>query len=230
VGVLTGAVVWAGTVFLAWALARELAPEREGLAFVAMALAGIALPLTPTQTLLPAGVLLLSARLIARTVGPPLRTVDAAVVAGIALWAAATPTGWTATLAAAVAFALDRRGAEPGPRRHAYLALLLAAAAAASALLQGDRVPPATLPVTALGILGLIAYAGAVVRTRTVDALADQTGLPLDASRVRRAMLLPLVVLAPSLGGLAASPDAFAAVWAPVLAIAALGSTRAARS
>jgi hypothetical protein len=191
-----------------------------------MALAGIPLPLTTTQTLLPAGVLLLAGRMVARTVGPPLRAVDSAVVAAIALWAAATPTGWTATLAAACAFALDRLTSPRGPRRHAALALLLGGAALASAGLVGARGPGPGLPVAVTGAVGLLAYAVAVARTPAVRAVADVTGVPLDPHRVRRGMLLPLVVLAGSLTGFGAAPAALAAVWAPVVAIAALGSTR----
>ena len=81
---LNGALV----AFAAWAFTRELAPDYNGAAFVALVLAWIANVALGTTSVLPVFVALLLVRLVNRSTGPRWRALDTLGVLGFSLWAA----------------------------------------------------------------------------------------------------------------------------------------------
>ena len=100
------AVVTALAVFLAWALGRELDPDRDGAAFVAAGLALLASWTLGRPSILGLFLILLSLRLVNRTVGPRARALDSLLVFGFALFVVARGE-WLPGAVAGTAFLLD---------------------------------------------------------------------------------------------------------------------------
>ena len=92
-------------VFLAWALTREIDPDNVSGSYVAMALAGI-IGLFVAPAPLVVGVLLLTARIFAGTVGSGLRTTDLFVLVAAAAYAGSQPVAWP--IVALLAYAVTR--------------------------------------------------------------------------------------------------------------------------
>ncbi len=100
---LGGALV----AFAAWALTRELAPDHDGAAFVALALAWAANVALDMRQVLLVFVALVLVRVVNRSTGLPARPFDTLGVFGFCAWAAVA-TGQPLILpVAALAFALD---------------------------------------------------------------------------------------------------------------------------
>jgi hypothetical protein len=206
-------VVWAaaggaGVVFGTWALARELAPDDQRAAFVAMAFgfATSLLVVGASLSLLFAALFL--ARVVNRTVGPPATVVDAVSVLALVGWAAITMQSPDLWLAAALALALDAH--LPGGRRRQW-----AFAAACLILMVGQLVYPPTITTGraeivagagSSGMAGIVwplpiaaVFVASILRTRSLHSVADVTGAPLSALRVRAGMIVVLLVTARSL-------------------------------
>lgn len=218
-GLGVGGLLGAGSAFLAWALTRELAPDDDPAAFVALALAVAALGVVDRPALLPGAALLLLTRVVNRTVGPPCRPLDTVGAAGLAAWAVAGGGGWPLAAAAALAFGADALLAPPGPRGHGALATAFGAwAAFAAATGPGPALPEGWVPwgATVVGCL----YLSAVIRTRRLTSPPDSGTGALSVSRVRLGMLLPVAVLGPAMAGVGAPPASLAVVWAGVAAVA----------
>ncbi len=92
---IPGAVFGAVAVFLGWAVARELDPDRPDAAMFALAGALVAALLT-SPSALAAGVALISIRLVAGTVGVALKPLDLVVLTGTVAVAGAVPMLWLA--------------------------------------------------------------------------------------------------------------------------------------
>lgn len=106
--------------FAAWAFTRELAPDYDGAAFVALALAWAANIALGVSSVLLVFVGLVLARVVNRTTGLPLRLFDSIAVLGFCAWAATSTQQPLILLVASLAFVLDAQLKEP-LRRH-YLA------------------------------------------------------------------------------------------------------------
>lgn len=109
------------SVFLGWAISRELDPDRADAAAVAMALTFVFVFVEPPSAL-ASGVALLAIRLVAGTVGVALRPVDLAVLAGLTGLAAATPSLWVFGAAFAIyAWSAPELEAQRTPARIAVI-------------------------------------------------------------------------------------------------------------
>ncbi len=120
VGPLSAALSGVLTALVAWALTRELAPDYNGAAFVALAFAWFMNVALGARLVLLLFVALLLARIVNRTTGLPSRPLDTLGIFGFCAWAAISTQQPLILLVMALAFALDATLAEP-PRRH-YLA------------------------------------------------------------------------------------------------------------
>lgn len=110
-------------VFLAWAIARELAPRRA-LPSLLAPFAGVAFAIPGETDLLACFAALLAARIAARSVGDPPTRVDRVLLVPFAGWVASHPVGLPASLVlAAICFADEHRA-----RARATGVLMLAAA------------------------------------------------------------------------------------------------------
>jgi hypothetical protein len=179
---------WAGSVFLAWVLARETDPDRWYSAFLASAggLASVVLLGPPSFLFLLWFVIAL--RCINRTTGAAPGTVDWAALYGIAFWLGFT-THWTIPLLTLppVFFADIRRF--PKPLRIG-LPLALPTAAIILGITRGWRfVLPEwgwveILLLTAIALL----VAPVIGDYRRVRSVGDRSGQPLKPYRVQWAL------------------------------------------
>ncbi|RZV33886.1 MAG: hypothetical protein EX272_14050 [Chromatiales bacterium] len=134
-GPLSAAISGALVAFAAWALTRELAPDYNAAAFVALALAWIANVALGTTQVLLVFVALLLVRLVNRSTGPQWRVLDTLGVFGFCVWAAVNTQQPLILVVAAAAFTLDATLKDP-VRWHYFAAA--ACVAAFSWLLLGD--------------------------------------------------------------------------------------------
>jgi hypothetical protein len=217
-----------------WALGRELAPDDQAAAFVAMALGFSAFLLVDDASLILVFVAMALCRVVNRTVGPPPTVADRIGVlglTGLAAWRLAAPELW---LIAALAFWLDGRHT-PNPtssRVSAAAAVTLMGLQLLLAPSGGPSVDPlgGGTVATALAIGIAIAFVVVIRRTRSLRALCDLTGEPLSATRVRAGMAVVTVLALRSLVIPTPAMAQTALVWATmagvVLSNAALGGDR----
>ncbi len=179
------------TLFLAWALTRELAPDDDPAAFVAAGLAGVAWSLLGTQSLLIPATLLVAVRLVSRTTGKAAEPTDAFLVLplfGFAAWVAS----WTLGLAGAAALAIDatlpRAPGQAERRYHLGLAVVVLFVTAARLLAGtgGLQLPDGALLLSGIAVLA----GGAGLVYPSPRSCGDVDGEPLVDARVRGALLL----------------------------------------
>ncbi len=206
------------STFLAWALCRELDPDHQLSAFVAVpfTLAGLLLWGLPRL-----GVifwLILTVRVVNRTMGPPASLLDSLAVLALGIWLS-LPGNWGYGLTTALAFFLDGRLPTRVPRQLIF-ALLGVLATAAAAVFGAD--PPWERAPSPLGVLiavGIsVLFVPVIAEAGTVSSVGDRTGQPLEPTRVRAAQLIALLVGVHTafLGGLAA-PGALTPLWSAAL-------------
>ena len=184
----------AGTVFFAWAIGRELDPDRNASAFVAVpaAVGGFLLLGSPDLILLLWVVLVV--RLINRTVGEATSWGDDVVLvllAAVLVWRGYGSVGWVT----AVALAAD--GALPQPRKaHLVGAGIVVAAMVPLWILHRPVLPPpdSVAVVGAAWGWGVVAVAMAslpgIVASRRTISVGDADEKTLFGHRVVAAQLL----------------------------------------
>lgn len=224
--VVVAAVEGALAGFGAWALAREIAPDDQSAAFVAMAV-GFGLWLWLQPALLPVFVALALSRLVNRSTGLPATLLDSTLVVAFVLYASWEAGSALPAFVGAGAFGLDAALA-PGLARQWLFAGLCAAGGAVMATsgVAPDLVPnrPDLFPRTAATIATVAAVA-LIATTRRVAAVGDATGVPLSVTRVRAAQALALLVAVAAAAG-TGSVDAGAIVWGCLLGVALPAATR----
>ncbi len=208
--------------FLAWAIGRELDPDRPNAAAVAAVLAGIMIITVGEAMLFPTLLALLVVRVLHRSTGLPPTLFDLIALPGAAYAGASSTIGWTAGLALAFAVARDHRLPDPAPRRQLAAAFLIASAATAGTLISGspgDWTAPAVGQgiVLAVGIL-----AGLSLRIYEPRSAADHTGDLLIARRLQSARVggIGVGLLAAAAGG-GAGIAALIPLWAAIVGVAA---------
>ena len=176
--------------FAAWAIARELDPDRPRSATVAALLVPIAVLTVGTPAPAPLFAALMSVRILVRTTGLPPKTTDLAVLTIGAIAIADTPAGWAASIL--LAFAMVRDAALPGePPTNAGLwgAVLAVGVTARVALADGlgawDVPTGVSLVVFGAGLAGALL----VLRPIPVLSLGDFTKIPLEPVRLREGAL-----------------------------------------
>ncbi len=220
VGAVWSAASGAGVVLGAWALGRELAPDDQRAAFVAMALGFAALMAVPGTSLVLLFATLLTARLVNRTVGLPARALDGVAALLLVGWAVADTGSPLVGVVAAVAFAADALLPEGRRTQWGFAALcLIMVAALAGGLAQEplggsllsrpiQLAVPEPRVLAGVGVVSAL-FVLALVRTRSLASRCDATGAPLSVTRVRWGMALTLLMGAQALfvgeGGAAAS-------------------------
>jgi len=212
----SGALACAGALFGGWALGRELDPDRQEAAFVAMAGALATALLVPSASLLLLFTTLLLIRVVNRTAGPPATVLDAGGVLGLTAASIHLLGHPGFGVAAAVAFAADTLLG--GPRRH------LVAAAMAGGLCAwgwtdaaGDASPDGSLPSPGITVtvgLIIVGYVVALARTRRVSSVQDRSGESLDPRRVRWGMGIALLCAVATLDRGDAGVRGAAMLWA----------------
>lgn len=178
-----------GTGFLAWALARELDPDHPYAAFIASALA-LGLLALGTPALLFSFWALLMLRVVNRSCGPPATWLDATLATGLALWLVHQGM-WSVGIIMALAFMADGLLPTANPRQYIF-----AAATLVGTIVLGDSPTGGGLSNVQWGvvIVASLLMLLVIATTRSMQAPGDQTGVPLQAPRVRTAQALALLV------------------------------------
>lgn len=211
--------------FLAWALARELHPDRTRAARDA------ALAYLPATFLGPpalAGVLalLLAARVTVRSTGRRPSAVDLAVLVGVSAVASTSAAGFVAAAVLAWAVVADGHPPDPAPQLPSQLGGAAVAVAAlvgsllSSSFLTGWRRP--TVPELVWIVVVIVAVA-LRPRLRPVTSRADDARSPILTERVLRARRLVAVGAAAALAW--AGGDAVPALAPAAAALVGVATT-----
>lgn len=126
-GPLSAAFSGVLVAFAAWALTRELAPDYNDAAFIALAFAWIINAAFGARLVLLVFVALVLVRMVNRSTGLPARPLDTLGVLGFCVWAAIKTQQPLILLIAAMAFALDATLENPLRRHYPAAAACLAA-------------------------------------------------------------------------------------------------------
>jgi hypothetical protein len=223
---LAAGVSGALAVLLGWALAREVAPDRHGAAFVSLAFTWLVVVVEPRASLLQAALALVLARIVNRSTGLPPTPLDTVTAVGLAAWAVVASGNPFLGVAAHLAFVADA-ALPKGLKRHALAAPLVLAVGLAVALGFVPDAPvnraawglpdlDALLPVAALTVF----FVRAIVLTGEVGSVGDDTGEPLDRRRVVAAMWVTLGLALSGLPLGEAGVVSTAATWAAMAGVA----------
>lgn len=171
------------TAFAAWALTRELAPDDNGAAFVALAFAWTANIAFGVRHVMLLFVAIVVVRVVNRSVGLPLRVFDTIGVLGFSAWAAMSMQQPLILIVASLAFLLDAQLKEP-LRRH-----LLAAAGSlglfAWMLMGGTDVIAGNLTMRDWSLIGASAIAVVLFVMTSPEPVAYCDTSPRRLDRVR---------------------------------------------
>jgi hypothetical protein len=214
--------------FLAWALGREVDPDRNAAAFIAMALtvAAVALGWSPAIWVLT--LCLMATRIVVRTVGQAARLTDLALVTALAAMAVFADGYWAMGLIAGFAMAIDLLYDRTRTLNFVFAAF--ATGLSMFALVQrGGDLAALTLqplgqidPAWSLAALILTALSAIFILTcPAVTSVCDSRGEPLERRRVRGgAMIVVLFATAAMFEGqaglLASLP-----IWAALASLVA---------
>jgi hypothetical protein len=202
-----GAAVLSGlrfgaAAFVSWALGRELLPDDQAAAFVAMALGLPACLLVPDFGLAVGFATMALARVVNRSTGLAARVGDSVMVTALIVWALyATESPWLGAVGA-LAFLLDATLRRP-LRRQWLFALVCLAALVAYVVNKGVASLVISAPVTVvdwLALPALVVLALQALRMREVSSGGDIGAEQLDLNRVRGGMAIGALAMLQELG------------------------------
>lgn len=189
-GALRAALISMLVAFVAWAVTRELAPDDNAAAFLALALAWLAFLFVGTESLLLAFVAIVLVRIVNRSTGLPARPLDTVTVAGLSAWAAVSLEQHLVLLLAAAAFTLNATLASP--QRHHFLVALACLAGYGWLCVSGPPFTPAPLALPDWSAAAALAAATLWVVSRIGEpaSVSDVHAQRLDGARVRAGLIL----------------------------------------
>lgn len=200
--IVAAALRFALSLFVAWALARELDPDDQSAAFISLGLGVLVAVAAGSPGLLTAFATLGLVRLVNRSTGLAARKSDSLVLLllsiGTIYWTASPLFG----AVAALAFALD--GSLRDPQRHQWVFALVSLGGTVVYMVDHDLgLGPVSAPDSLfewLSVLFLLMFALYVALTRKVRSRGDVGDRPLDPSRVRGGMAIGLLAALQGLG------------------------------
>lgn len=176
--------------FVAWALTRELAPDYNSDAFVALTLAwGASIFFGMNQVLL-VFVGLLLVRVVNRSTGLPSRPFDTLSVVGFCTWAADSTQNPMILLVASIAFALD--ATLKNPLRHHYVAAAVCLSVFVWMLFNGMTATAGDLTARDGALLG-ISVGGLILLGKTNQdpvSYCDTAPVRLDRTRANAGLIV----------------------------------------
>lgn len=205
-------------VFLAWALCRELDPDHDLSAFVAVALALGGLFLWGLPRLAVLFWLVLILRVVNRTTGLPAGILDSLAALGLSLWLSLWGN-WGYGVITVLAFLLDSQLPIRAPRQLVF-AILGVVGTAITAILGGDLkwngAPSVGAGLIALGVSA--SFLPVMWESRSITSVGDRTGKTLEPLRVQAAEAFAFLVGVETalLGGMPALRSLMP-LWAAIL-------------
>jgi hypothetical protein len=194
----------AGAAFLAWALGREMDPDHNATAFIAMALTVLLAGLGYGFDLLTLGAVLFAVRLVNRTVGPSARIGDVITLVLLNLGAVFAEGAWWMPFISVIALAIDEVFERSNlPQRLAIPALLIMGILP---FFAGNGVDLSAMDTLVRGwivtvVVIALMVAGTIYNTEEVIAPMDVLGAPCNCRRVQAGMALILLAAICSLLG-----------------------------
>jgi hypothetical protein len=218
---LTWGISVAFSVFLAWALGRELDPDHDLSAFAAAGLALVGTLIFDLPNIMTLLWILLLMRILNRTIGLPAKVLDSLSILGLAAWLT-IQQGWVYGVVTTAAFLLDSL-LSSAQRRHLLFAAFALMITVVSLGRNNGSFSTANLSQAATLIIVGFSFLFLVVplTTRVLKSVGDRTGQPLNPQRVQSAQLLFLsasiliVLPAGDAGLISALP-----LWATISAVA----------
>lgn len=191
--------------FLTWALGREMDPDHNATAFIAMALAVLAAALGYGFDLLTLAALLFAVRVVNRTVGPQAKVGDVITLVLLNLGAVFIEGAWWMPFISVIALAIDEAFERSNlPQRLAIPALLIFGILAffvgggVDLSITGTLVRGWVVTVVVISVL----VAGTIVNTDEVSSPMDALDTPCNCRRIQAGMaLIMLAGIASLLGG-----------------------------
>ena len=187
---LSAALGGALSAFAAWALTRELAPDYNSAAFVALALAWIGNVIFDVRLVLLIFVAMLLVRIVNRSTGLPSRPLDTLGVFGFCTWAAISTQQPLILLIMSVAFALD--AALKGPLRRHYVAAAACLPVFVWMLLGDTNLIAGDLTARDWSLIGLFAAGVVLIVNRNPKPISycDTSPDRLDRVRVNAGLIV----------------------------------------
>ena len=182
--------------FAAWALTRELAPDDNAAAFVALSFAWLMSILTGVTDVLIMFAALFLVRIVNRSTGLAARPWDTLLVLFFVLWSASSLDQPLLALVAALAFATDAM-MKDGPRVH-WIAAALSIAAGGWWLVGDSAVLGFGGPLHAPAVV-LLGCATLIVFLEKPASVCDASGNRLSAGRVKAGLAIGCLSAAQSL-------------------------------
>ncbi len=181
------------SVFLAWAIGRELDPDHGFSAFVSSALMLGFLWFSPLPNLLALFWLMLLLRLLNRTVGLPATVIDLLSIMGLTIWLC-WQVGWMYGLLATLVFLMDQFAL--GARYKMAWPLLVSLGIAIVFLFIYPSVERGDVSqwLWITGPLVLISFALTILTSEKPKSIGDATGEPLIEKRVKAAQWMATFV------------------------------------
>lgn len=176
--------------FAAWALTRELAPDDDAAAFVALALSWPAYLFFRTGSVLLPFVALFLVRIVNRSTGVPARMLDTVAILGFCIWAAISLEQNLILLIAAAAFSLNATLREP--QHYQFLAAAVCLGVFGWLLADGASLVSGYLTARDWSIVAIVAAAILLVIRENGEphSVCDAHAQPLDASRVNAGLAI----------------------------------------
>lgn len=182
------------SLFLAWALCRELDPDHDLAAFVAAGLCLVGLLLWGLPWFAVIFWLILVLRVVSRTMGAPAGLLDALGVLGLGIWLS-LQGNWGYGVITTVALFLDSQLPRPALRQLGFAACGLIGTAAVALVGADPPWGPISSPLAALIAVGIsVMFLPVIAEARTISSRGDASGEPLVPARVRSAQFIALLV------------------------------------
>lgn len=217
---LLAGVMGALVAFVTWALARDLAPDDDPAAFIALVPVAAIVLYGANPIVLGPLVALGLARVVNRSVGPPAKLADRVALTVLVFVVAREDHGVGVGVAAVLAFALDALLPERSGEGWPFAGL--AAAATVMGVLIGDVQLHLVAPGPwTLGAIGVAVAFGLVMLTQPPPRSASDVdrGIRLRRDRVQGGMLVGLVATMGSLPGGDPAVLTWGVAWAASLGV-----------
>lgn len=185
----------AAAIFESWTIAREIDPDNDWSAFVAIALTVVAMfalnfPIFSVYALF---LLLLSLRVVNRIVGYPCTWNDSVGIL-VMVGVAAFFDSWLIGLVVAAAFFLDATMSQSHRVHLAYAVGAVAIVIVRGIINLGQTGSLSTSYLITIAIIGIF-YVLTMLANRSVKVKTDLKAKPVDVRRVRAAMALALIAV-----------------------------------
>jgi hypothetical protein len=187
--------------FGAWAMGRELAPDDQASAFVALAIAIVVMllvgPAAPGYGLLVLFTVLGLVRQVNRTTGLEARISDSFLLIGLSVWVIYLTANPLFGLVACLSFVLD--GYLVSPLRRQWTFALVAMGAVVVYMVDHDSSggiysTPDTLPQWTAALIAVV-FALNILLKKSVSSVSDVGRKPLSPARVRGGMTVALIAI-----------------------------------